>query len=426
MRAKLFLAALAGVALASCVTDKEYFETNPSQDAKIVFDSPVLYNNSQTRANVFGEVGTHQYGPVTYSYPKEELFKIFGIQYTGSFEGWAAEGVAPAEFNGQAIAYDKDVDGWAPKKDVDGKADYYHWPIGKNMAFAAYSPADLNVNITDGYKSDVNSAVVPTYGANGLTINDFTVIPEPAYQYDLLFSQRAVDMDANDMTHGASYYSGIPIQFQHALTSIRFSLQNTSNAEVVIKEIKLYGVKSTGDFSEGITEGTNPSAYNRGEGGNVNPQWTGHDNVITKEKAYKVFYINGGVDAAGGVVAPYEAQYLSVLLDKTLDPTNTNTGTFHQLLLLPQAITADAKVEVTYTINGSKNVKEVKLADALKVNPDPGKADETLNETLSEWKMGTRYTYRLWYSEESASKDRIYFSPSTDNWLDAGAYKIEL
>lgn len=420
MRTKLFLAALAGVALASCVTDKEYVETNPTEGVKIVFDSPVLYNNTQTRANVFGEVGTHQYGPVTYSYPKEELFKIFGIQYTGSFAGWAAEGVETAEFNDTAIAYDNNVDGWAPKKYVDSKADYYHWPIGKNMAFAAYSPANLNVS-EDGYTSDVNKDVVPTYGANGLTIEDFTVIPNAAYQYDLLFSQRAVDMDANDMTHGASYYSGIPIQFQHALTSIRFSLQNTSNAEVIIKGIKLYGVKSTGDFNENITEGTNPSAYNRGEGGNVNPQWTGHDNVITKDNAYNVFYIDGGVDAAGGVVAPYEAQYLSVLLED-----NANTGTFHQLLLLPQAITADAKVEITYTINGSKNVKEVKLADALKVNPDPSKADETLNETLAEWKMGTRYTYRLWYSEESASKDRIYFSPSTDNWLDAGAYKIEL
>ncbi|MBQ5395653.1 MAG: hypothetical protein IIU59_02095, partial [Alistipes sp.] len=93
-------------------------------------------------------------------------------------------------------------------------------------------------------------------------------------------------------------------------------------------------------------------------------------------------------------------------------------------LLLPQTITADAKVEITYTINGSKNVKEVKLVDALKV--DPESADKTLNVTLSEWKMGTRYTYRLWYSEDSASKDRIYFSPSTDNWQDAGAYKIEL
>ena len=40
--------------------------------------------------------------------------------------------------------------------------------------------------------------------------------------------------------------------------------------------------------------------------------------------------------------------------------------------------------------------------------------------------MGTRYTYRLYYSAESASQDKIYFSPSSEGWKDAGVGVIEL
>ena len=105
------------------------------------------------------------------------------------------------------------------------------------MSFAASSPANLNVN-----------GVNRTYGKNGVTISDFEVNADPANQYDLLFSAREINKTDEDMRHEASYYSGIPLKFYHALSSIRFSLSNTSSALVKLTGIKLVGVKYKGTF----------------------------------------------------------------------------------------------------------------------------------------------------------------------------------
>lgn len=453
MKKSLVLMAMAGVALASCVNDvADVAQKEQEKNVKIVFDTPATNENGNgSRANIFGEIGSHQYNTTTYTYPREENFVIFGIKYDNSYTSWTPNTgtIENALFNATPISYDGNVDGWAPK-DADGG--YYNWPHGKNMAFAAYSPADLTITIgedegdaeggentegtggentggTGGENTEgttqseiINSAVTPTYGATGLEITGFRVSPDPAKQYDLMFSQRTVDLTEEDMDHGATYYSGIPIVFQHALTSIRFSLQNTSSSKIVITKISLYGIYDTADFSENIEnngmtlDSNGKSIFQYVRGTNVKPKWDNLTNIVDVSNAYDVF--------AGKITAPIEAQYLSNLLDTTVDAYKDNEGTFHQLLVLPQAITSSATVYVEYTIDGVAKTTTVQLQDALKVNPDS--MNETLNETLSEWLMGHRYTYRLWYSEESASKDRIYFSPSSDNWVDAGAYKIEL
>jgi hypothetical protein len=278
------------------------------------------------------------------------------------------------------------------------------------MAFAAVSPADLTVEGQTG----INEGVEPVYTADGLKIENFQVMPESAKQYDLMFSRRIVDQTAENMNHGADAYSGIPIEFQHALSSIRFSVQNTSTAEVIITKIELRGVKDIGTFTE-IIDPDN-GTYIRGEGGNVTAGWSGQT-ASSEDLVYQAF--------TGSIKAPYEAQYISVLLDTTHQGYQSyNTGTFHQLLLLPQAIGENIKAYVEYTIDGVLNTKTVDLKDALKIAT--AGADDVTGDKLTAWEMGYRYTYRLWYSENSADKDRIYFAPSSEGWHDAGAYRIEL
>ena len=406
MKKSLVLMAMAGVALASCVNEIADVQQQQVQKVKITFDSPVLYDNgSGSRATVFGEIGPHTVGTNTYTYPTAESFKIFAILYEGNYPGWATN-TTKAEFDGNSLVYDSNVDGWAPKQ--DGR--YYYWPDNQKMAFAALSPADLTV---EGI-ANVNVGVTPTYGADGLKIQNFQVMPDASKQYDLMFSKRIVDQTAANMQHGADYYSGVPITFQHALSSIRFSLQNTSSATVVIQKIELSGIADIGSFSENIK--TDNGEYTRGQSGNVAPAWTGQ----TKSAENIVYHV-----FEGDVTAPYEAQYLSNLLDATLPTYNPdNIGTFNQLLVLPQTITADVKAYVEYTIDGVLNKKTVLLKDALKVSKVG--EDTVTDEKLSFWEMGSRYTYRLWYSEKSASKDRIYFAPNSEGWVDAGAYRIEL
>jgi len=374
MKIKLFLMALAGVALASCVNDEVADVSQKEQEkVKIVFDSPVLYANSDSRANVYGEI-SNETVEGAHSYPKEENFVIYAVSHSGDLTNWSDADAAA--FNDEAISYDDNVDGWAPIKvednpdteDVDEK-EYYIWPSGKKMSFAACSPANLE-----------NSAT-RTYGADGLTIDGFTVNSDASKHYDLMYSQRICNKTSGDMNHGASYYSGIPILFHHALSSIRFSIANTSSETVVLNKIEVWGTQYKGTFKENVTDGATYSA---------NPVWTLTDDRVAEDKPYVAF--------EGEVEFLYSARYVKDLA--------TPTDVCNQLLLLPQTLTDNVKIKVSYTVNGEAHYKIVNIHDLVDENDIP----------VTAWNRGVRYTYRLFYSPESASKDMIYFSPSADDW----------
>ena len=75
------------------------------------------------------------------------------------------------------------------------------------------------------------------------------------------------------------------------------------------------------------------------------------------------------------------------------------------------------KILVNYTIDGKPQEKEIA------VNSYP--QGEGL-QPLTAWEIGTRYTYRLYYTEASEKKDMIYFSPSTGVWVDGGIIEVRL
>lgn len=389
MKKNLFFILMAGVALAGCVSNEVSSVSEDNAPKALTFSSPVMYSNSTSRAAHYGEIGLHVYGTTSYSYPREENFVIYAIQHAGDFAGWAA-GTAH-EINNTAISYDPSVDGWAPKTS-EGK--YYYWPEGK-MSFAASSPADLE------------NTAVRNYGANGLTITGFEISADPSKQYDLLFSTRTVNKTSADMQHGASKYSGLPIQFQHALSSVRFSIKNETEAEVVLTGIKVYGVKYKGDFAENITENAEDyTQYVRGT--NVNPAWTPTEDLVAEDDAYTAF--------EGRVTFPIEAQYVLNLSEADTDEPGEEDDV-NPLLLLPQTLVDNAVVEVHYTVDGNPHNKVAQL-----------NLGETLNtETpITEWQMGYRYTYRLVYTSSTAARDKIYFAPESDKWEDEEVIVVEL
>ena len=387
MKKSLVLMAMAGVALAGCVNDVADVQQQ-EQKAKITFDSPVMYGNVDSRANVYGEIGEKD----GYTYPKAENFQIYAVSHTNNFAGWASATATP--FNDTSISYDGDVDGWAPKDATD---DYYYWEAGQMMTIAASSPAALDV---DG--------CVRSYGADGLTITDFAVNATPEKQYDLLFSTRVANQTANNMNHGADYYSGVPILFQHALSSIRFSLRNTSQAVVKLTGISLRGLKYKGDFKENLVEDeTDYAKYDRTS--NVTPAWTVDDELIA----------NPYVAFTGDLQFPYEAQYIYRLVEGTTGNTES------QLLLMPQALTENSIVTVSYTVNGKTNSKDVCLR-GLKSTTFQENGEVKTETPIDSWEIGKRYTYRLFYSDATAKKDRIFFSPSTEGWKDVDVIVVPL
>lgn len=405
MKRFLLCTAIVGVALTSCVKEEA---TNP-QDLvaqKITFDAPVMYSNQETRANVYGEISSETVNGA-YSYPTDEDFVIYAIGHENNFSGWEDENNAePAAFNGLSISYDINVDGWAPMT-ADGK--YFYWNKDKMMSFAACSPADLE----QAHWNDVEKR---TYTADGLTIPDFEISADASKQYDLMFSTRAVNKTSADMNHLAGYYSGLPITFQHALSSIRFSIANSSSESVVLTGIEVDGVKYKGTFNENIVEGdTDKGAYVRNDGtnnGNVTPEWDTTDDIIA----------NPYIAFSGSIPFYAEARYVSQLVENAKDENNI----CNQLLLMPQELPDDATVIVHYTVNGKANTKPVKIKGLHTSTIVDGTAIENEDEVITSWEIGKRYTYRLYYSSATADKDKIYFSPSTEDWEDVNVIVVPL
>ncbi len=381
MKKNLFFFLVAGMAFASCVSDETVGEQGVKEPAKLTFSSPLMQSNGGTRANFYGEIGDHMYSgsSTIYHYPKEEDFEIYAVQHDGDFTGWGSA-VAHA-INGMTVKYDLNVDGWAPK---DGD-NYYYWPAGK-MSFAASSPADLEC-----------AGATRTYGEDGLTIENFEVNANAEHHYDLLYSNRTLDMTAEDMLDGASYYSGIPIDFKHALSSVRFSIKNESEANVFLTSIKVFGVKYKGKFEEQLNEATNVQ----------NPKWTVGDEKIASDAAYIGFQ--------GSVQFQSAPMYVAQLAAEDTDAPS-EVEKCNQLLVMPQALTDDATVVVTYTVNGSERSKTAKFNAGIDVLGNP----------VSVWDPGVRYTYRLVYGKAAADQDRIYFAPGAAEWTDHEVVVVEL
>ena len=377
MKKHLFLVALAGVALAGCV--KNEVEAPATKQVKIGFASPVLYSNVDTKATVYGEIGSHKYeGTETvYSYPRDEKFQIFAVEHSGNLTTWDA--AEPTEFNATAISYNSSLDAWAPLKDDGG---FYYWPDNKLLSFAAMSPAELDV-----------TGAAASYSSEGLVISNFVVADDPAKQYDLLYSDRSINKTAADMKdYGASYYGGIPIMFKHALSSIHFSLKTDATETVHLLSIQLKNAKNKGTFEENITDETE---FTR------NPEWTVASDAQTK--SYTSF--------TGSIEFPLNPQYVSALA--AIDGTEDNDVSY-PLLMMPQALGNDVVVEVKYEVGGEEKTRTVQLNQYPATNP------------ITSWAVGTKYTYRLVYSREAQRNDIIYFSPETDVWTDGGIIEVIL
>ena len=387
MKKSLVLMAMAGVALAGCVNDVADVAQKEQKKAIIGFDSPVLYDNSESRAEVSGELGAN--------YNTDEDFQIFASKYTGAYTKWTGS----ASFNDKSVGYVETLNGWAPLQD-DGS--YYYWQPDQKLAYAACSPANL----------ECGANTVRSYGENGLTITNFTIQSDPLNQYDLLFSKRVYDATPSD--YKPTGYTGLGVEFKHALSSIHFSLENQTidtdvEVELTLKKIEVANVYDTGTFEENLTDTKDDGGnyvYEVGTGGNVHPTWKVSK---TTTNTYTAF-VAGAVDLEFPEASFHLLEYINQKLNKhNQDPSDDlslDYGTACPLLLLPQELSADAEIIVTYAIDGDeKEPKHLKLKDL-----------KSGNATISSWEMGHKYVYNLVYSIASAKADKIIFSPSVEDW----------
>ena len=289
MKKVFLLAAIAGVALASCAKN-EPIET--PKDA-IAFAEPVV--GLSTKAT-----------EVQATFPTNRDFKVYAHYYTGNYSYAAGSLYMP----GVVATYNEGGKTWKT-------ATTYYWPNEGKLTFAAYSPSTVNATYDDG----------------GFVFEDFKVDSDPTKQFDLLFSERAYDMTKADM-QTLNPYNGVQLTFKHALSSIIIKTKAASEYEgnftLTLNKLVLRGVCNKGTFDQSL-DGTKK------------------DVTVDKNAANGKLWSNQAQE--GNVAYTVYENTDGTPLTTTLQaiPVLTAEQNSH-LILLPQTLTDDAELYIEYTL----------------------------------------------------------------------------
>ena len=376
MKKNLLLLSLAGLAIASCTSDENLSEN--AGKSRLRFETPLM--STVTKA-VTGEIE----GLI---YPTEEKFDIYGIQYSGDFKGWATSTDVKDFWTGgstmtvETAAHIGSSTGvnaaWATTND-------YFWVNEPyKLAFAAYSPSDA--------KGDATIA----YGATGFTFTGFTVKSTVADQYDLMYSDRQFDCTRNKYEN-----TGIPLKFNHALSSIVFAaIEEVEKKTYEITGVQLIGsIKNKGTFKQNITE-TAATPYTE----TFVPEWDDLSIVGGTEITYTPVIENGRYTVTGA--------------------NDEFTGGKSAILPIPQEVPAGAYVRLSYTVKTELASGNLKVDEYTKDIPlSEFIVTGTEDDKIEKWEIGYRYVYLINFG----GSKKIFFVPTVNEWKTGGtaAYTIK-
>lgn len=334
---KLFLlSAAALMVLASCTKD----EVAQTPDQKITFSSPVVKPSTKV---IVDDI-----------YPTTENFNVSAIYTTSNFTSWASGQAYMTEVECEYISADN---AWESKTE-------YYWPKNDSyLTFAAYSPSSL--------------ANVAELGANGLVINDYVVDANT----DVLYSDRTIDKQSNSGTNSDYSKDAVDIDFHHALSLIKFTAKTDkqyNNLNFVLNSVKISNnIVNKGSFQQGLKDDAS-NTYQSTE----YPKWT--NSIVA-------------TDVTGYVVEK------SCTLKATAQDYNNNavnTVTTGGFIVLPQTISENATITITYTVTDDRNKIPVLTEKTF-----------DLNTFFAEWEMGFKYTYNI-----IIGADVIRFNPDVVAW----------
>lgn len=354
MKKLFFIAAIACVALASCV--KNELAPSVTQQDEITFATPVVGNLTKA---VTGEIGNN--------YSKDENFVVYGWYCT---EDSFNPDKCTVYMNGVTCKHNanRNVESDAGDQGAWEPATTYYWPKNGRLTFSAYSPAELVAgSIANNPKT-------------GLIVSNYTVNTDVTKQYDFLYSDRAYNKTTS-IGETNAVYDGVDILFRHALSSIHVKVKTDKTypeGTIKVNSIIFKNVYCTADFKENLTTGTEGESK-------TSAAWVCHHgpkDIVIGSTAQAVAY-----DAA-------------------------KYGT--TAILIPQQfVVGENKIElvVNYTIkNGGGSTIDQVAELSLVAN---GSVDGGEATTIYQWVKGYRYTYNLTFS-----LNEIYFAPSVETWYD--------
>ena len=337
MKKVLLLAAVAGVALASCT--KNEVKVSNDQGSEISFTSPVL--SKLTKAVIDGHV-----------YPTSEKFNVWAI-YSGTEDLSFTDIETSSNWTAFMTKVEVGHAGTAPEDYWASTGTKYYWPkAGGKLTFQAVSPSSFD--------ADIN------WAAHKITAGSYTVGDD-----DILFSNITANKQEADYTSGFPYddkatpenatYKGVDINFRHALSLILFEVKKGTKTnpdateEIVVEKIKV-----------------------------ANPFKTGSALTVTGTD-FSTFTVDWGT-ASDKETYTFGSDVIATQSDYTQIGNST--------LVLPQSIANDVKVTVTY-----HSVIDGKESDPASSTVQVNTLKDSHGNKINAWEWGKKYIYRILFNE---------------------------
>ncbi len=375
MKKSFLFMTLAGLALVGCTNDESFSEKVENQ--KIRFDAPLM---SKVTKAVQGEIE----GAI---YPVGESFSVYAIQYANSFKGWSASEVVKNFWDGgntlttEVATHTGTATGAGATWETTNTYYWVNSPYA--LAFMAYSP------------SSVAPATV-TAGNKGLTITGFKVDNDVSKHYDLMYSDRIYDCTRKKYEN-----TGIPLNFNHALSSIVFAaIEQVADKRYEITGISLSGpLMNKGNFCTNITENTSADPYTE----TTAPEWE-----------------NLTIEADGDTVKYTPA--ITVTGTNGYEVTGTNdefTGGQTAILALPQDLSScidKLHVILEYDVYTTQSGGEKKDSYTKVIHLQDFIVAGSVSDKITEWLPGKRYVYTINFG----GSKKIFFVPTVTPWEAGG------
>lgn len=368
------LAVLAMAALASCQENEFSNEVNPLEKGEVLIR---LANGRQTKsadatAVVKGatiELGSDEDGnsfvleetitnldnlsfaPETKGTPGytenfADLYKGFNAAVYKGGNVYEADG-AFEEYDKEQLIYKRKYpnDIW----NGEGNPDLY---------FFLRTPAsyiDANITTTLSYST--------TNGSISFSYTSPTTADE---QQDMLFTSRPLNTADDFNNLFTKEDKGLPVLFHHALTGVKFAIGNADADNVAITKVEFTGLKTSGSctitpIKEDNKYEDNPTSYSSATA----VVWTPGTATapISQEYNSVTSYAQQGTG-----VAKFAENYYQGGNSKNLSKDNDATAA-QTFWLIPQTLTDNVKLTVTYTVNGeAQEPWEIDFGTALKKN----------------------------------------------------------
>ena len=365
-------------ALCSCVKDLRK-EDSPSRD--IVFNSPIIAKASSKAIT----------GSIT-DYSTSESFKVWGLYSDSDFAGWDETASGNTLYiPGDVATYDANINDASEGQGGWKTSTTYYWPKSGKVTFAAMSPADASGDATS-----------ISYGNGGLKIDGFSIKSEPTQQYDLMYSERALNKNTSAGIN--TMYDGVDLVFRHALASIKFRFRTSFNYEatpIQIKSVRILNAYSHGDFRENVDE-TQSSSYISA------PAWTNHSELTQYSAAPST--LNQSIT---NVISDLEGGYDLLLMPQEFlhSGAGINNSNNH------------VKIEIRYEQGGTLQTGIVDLVNGFDTTGD-GVGNDYFYDggtRITGWAPGKRYIYTITFG-----KFKILFTPTVIDWNDIVEPSIEI